>query len=95
MSRQVSFNNRDRLIQMGIAIAALRKLRGYSQEKFAEKIGISRSQISNIEAPNLPYSFSLDVFFNIAAALDIDPADLISASIFPEKIIHKVKDKKD
>lgn len=94
MSKQVSFKNRDRFIQMGIAIAALRKLRGYSQEKFAEKVGISRSQISNIEAPNLPYSFSLDVFFNIAEALDIDPADLINASIFPEKIIHKVKDKK-
>ena len=95
MSKQVSFKNRDRFIQMGIAISALRKLGGYSQEKFAEKVGISRSQISNIEAPNLPYSFSLDVFFNIAEALDIDPADLINASIFPEKIIHKVKDQKE
>ena len=95
MSKQVSFKNRDRFIQMGIAIAALRKVRGYSQEKFAEKVGISRSQISNIEAPNMPYSFSLDVFFNIAEALDIDPADLINASIFPDKIIHKVKDKKE
>lgn len=95
MSRQVSFKNRDRFIQMGIAIASLRRLMGYSQEKFAEKVGISRSQLSNIEAPNLPYSFSLDVFFNIAEALDIDPADLINASIFPDKIIHKVKEKKE
>ena len=31
-------------------------------------------------------SFSLDVFFNIADALEIDPSDLITASVFPDKI---------
>ena len=33
----------------------------------------------------LPTAF-LEVFFNIADALDIDPADLINASIFPDQI---------
>lgn len=78
--------NRDRFIQLGIAIAALRKMRGMSQEQLAEKAGISRSLISAIEAPGLAKSFSLDVFFDLADALDIDPADLINASVFPDRI---------
>ena len=84
---EISFKNRDRFIQMGIAISSLRKMRGMSQEQLAEKAGISRSLISAIEAPGVAKSFSLDVFFNLADALDIDPADLIDASVFPDRII--------
>ena len=86
MGKDISFKNRDRFIQLGIAIAALRKMRGMSQEQLAEKAGISRSLISVIEAPGLAKSFSLDVFFDLADALDIDPADLINASVFPDRI---------
>lgn len=89
MSKQVSFKNRDRFIQIGIAIATLRKLRGFSQEKLAEKAGISRSLVSAIEAPGIANCFSMEVFFDIADALDIDPADLIRASVFPDEIIGK------
>ena len=53
MSKEVSFKNRDRFVQLGIAIAALRKMRGLSQEKLAERAGVSRSLISTIEAPNM------------------------------------------
>lgn len=59
MGKEVSFKNRDRFIQLGIAIAALRKMRGLSQEKLAEKAGVSRSLISTIEAPNMAHGFSL------------------------------------
>ena len=89
MSKEVSFNNRDRFIQLGIAIASLRRLRGMSQDVLAEKAGISRSLLSVIEAPAIAHSFSLEVFYNIADALDIDPADLIKASVFSDKIINK------
>lgn len=85
MSKEVSFNNRDRFIQLGIAIAALRKLRGFSQEKLAEKAGVSRSLISSIEAPGIATGFSMEVFFNIADALQVDPAELINATLFPEQ----------
>ena len=71
MGKDISFKNHDRFIHLGIAIAALRKMRGMSQEQLAEKAGISRSLISAIEAPGLAKSFSLDVFFNLADALDI------------------------
>ncbi len=76
---------------MGIAIATLRKLRGMSQEKLAEKAGISRSHVSIIEAPGAANGFSLEVFFDIADALEVDPADLINASVFSDQIIGKKK----
>lgn len=91
MSKEVAFKNRDRFIQLGVAIAALRKLRGYSQEKLAEKAGISRSLVSSIEAPGIANGFSLEVFFDIADALEVDPADLINASVFPDQVIKKIK----
>ena len=92
MSKEVSFKNRDRFIQLGVAISALRKLKGLSQEKLAEKAGISRSLVSAIEAAGLAHGFYLEVFFNIADALEIDPAALINASVFPDQIIGKKKD---
>lgn len=91
MSKEVSFKNRDRFIQLGIAISTLRKLRGLSQEKLAEKAGISRSLVSAIEAPGIANGFSLEVFYDIADALEIDPADLINASVFPDQVIGKKK----
>lgn len=84
MSGTVGFQNRDRFLQLGIAIATLRKIRGLSQEKLAEKAQISRSHLSAIEAPNLAHPFSLEAFFNIADALDIDPVELLRASVFPD-----------
>lgn len=85
MSKEVAFKNRDRFVQLGIAIAALRKMRGMSQEQLAEKAGVSRSHISSIEAPGIVRPFSLEVFFNLADALDIAPEDLLQASVFPER----------
>ena len=91
MSKEVEFKNRDRFIQLGITIAALRKMRGMSQEKLAEKAKVSGSHISSIEAPNIIRPFSLEVFFNIADALEVDPGDLINASMFSDQMINKRK----
>lgn len=93
MRKDVGFKNRDRFIQIGIAISTLRKIRGLSQEKLAEKANVSRSLISTIEAPNMAHSFSLEVLFDIADALEIDPCDLIKASVFPDEILNKKNDK--
>ena len=89
MSKEVSFKNRDRFIQLGVAISTLRKLRGLSQEKLAEKAGISRSLVSAIEAPGIANGFSLEVFYNIADALDVDPAKLINASVFADELLNR------
>lgn len=91
MSKDVAFKNRDRFLQLGIAIAALRKMRGMSQEQLAEKANVSRSHISSIEAPGIVRPFSLEVFFNIADALDISPEDLIKATVFPDELLKKNK----
>lgn len=87
MRKEVAFKNRDKFIQLGIAIASLRKLRGMSQEQLAEKAGVSRSLLSIIEAPNTANSFSMETFFDIADALEISPADLLNASLFPDNVI--------
>ena len=85
----ISFKNRDRFIQLGIAIAALRKMRGMSQDQLAEKANISRSHLRAIEAPNMVRAFSMEAFYNIADALEVDPAELINAAIIPEHILNK------
>ena len=91
MEKDVTFKNRDRLVQLGMVIAALRKMRGMSQESLAERANVSRSLISVIEAPGIAKSFSLDVFFNIADALEVAPAALISASPFSDAIFQPKK----
>lgn len=86
MSKEgVSFKNRDRFIQLGIAISTLRKLRGMSQDQLAEKANMSRSHLSAIEAPNMIRSFSLETLFNLADALMITPSDLLNTSLFLSK----------
>jgi len=59
---------------IGLNIAYYRKLRGLTQLQLSEKINISRTHISNIEAPNVHTSVSLEVLFQIAKVLDI-PVD--------------------
>ena len=49
MSKETEFKNRDRYIQLGIAISTLRKMRGLSQEQLAERMCVSRSAIAKWE----------------------------------------------
>lgn len=81
MSKDVQFKNRDRFIELGLTIAALRKMQGMSQEQLADKASISRSHLSSIEAPNIVRPFSLEVLYNIADALNIHPGDLLNATL--------------
>ena len=57
-------------------ITYTRKMQGLSQLQLAEKAGISRTHMSNIEAPGGDTGLSLDVLFDIAAALDVPIAKL-------------------
>ena len=83
MSKEVEFKNRDRYIQLGLTIAALRKMKGLSQDQLAEKAFMSRSHLSSIEAPNIIRPFSLEILYNIADALEIAPGDLLNTR-FPQ-----------
>lgn len=86
MSKEVDFKNRDRFIELGLTIASIRKVQGMSQENLAVKAKMSRSHLSSIEAPNIVRPFSLEVLYNIADALGVEPADLISAKLPPSKL---------
>lgn len=57
--------------QLGMAIAYYRKLRGLTQLQLAEECDLSRTHISNLEAPNMPTSISLEALFDIADVLEV------------------------
>lgn len=61
----------ERCRQLSLTIAYYRKLAGLTQLQLAEKVNLSRTHISNLEAPNMPTSISLKKLFDIADALDI------------------------
>ena len=59
-----SFDNAERFTELGYAIAYYRKRRGLSQDRLAE-------------APNMNRGISLELLFNIATVLDIEPYMLL------------------
>ncbi|PPK80790.1 helix-turn-helix protein [Lacrimispora xylanisolvens] len=67
-------------VRLGLNIALQRKLKKMTQADLADKIGISRTHLSNIEAMNTVTSVSLDVIFDIARALEIEPDVLFKMS---------------
>ncbi len=77
------FNNAERYRDLGCAISYYRKRKGLTQEQLAERIGISRQHMGAIEAPNMTRAISLDVLFNIATALELEPYILLKFS--PDK----------
>lgn len=44
-----------------------------TQEEVAERVGISRQHLGCIEAPNMIRATSLEVIFNIATVLEVEP----------------------
>ena len=71
------FDNVDKFVELGLNISYYRKRKGITQEKLAEMIGISRSHLSAIEAPNIIKAFSIQLLFDIANALEIEPYKLL------------------
>ena len=72
------FDNRQKFIELGDNIAYYRKHAGLTQEQLAEKLGISRQHMGAVEAPNIMRPISLELLFNIATVLEIDPAKLLT-----------------
>ena len=85
MATVKKFENRDRMLELGLVIGTMRRSQGMSQEQLAERAGISRSFRSIIEAPNMVTSFSVEVLFNIADALNIRPGDLLNTNLLETK----------
>jgi len=69
-------SNEEKYNRIGLNIAYQRKLKKLTQLQLSELAGISRTHMSNIEAPNMVTPISLEVIFNIADALEI-PVDVL------------------
>jgi transcriptional regulator with XRE-family HTH domain len=64
--------------KVGLKIAYYRKLRGYTQETFSEKLGVSASYYSQIEAAGCYKPISLRTLFKIAEMLEVEPNKLLT-----------------
>ncbi len=67
----IMMTNEEKYKRIGLNIAYQRKLKKLTQIQLAELAGISRTHMSNIEAPNMTTPISLEVIFKIADALEI------------------------
>ncbi len=61
--------HKDKYKLLGLNIAYYRKLNGYTQEAFAEKLEIDRTTVSKIELATC--GISLDLLFDISELLNI------------------------
>ena len=64
--------------ELGLTISYHRRLKGLTQTQLADFVGLSRTHISNIEAPKVRTSLSLDSLFDIADALDVQVKELFN-----------------
>lgn len=64
---------------IGQTICKYRKLRGLTQEQLADRVCISISYLTKIEAPNCDQPFSLEVILDIAEVLEVSVHQLLEA----------------
>ena len=71
----MDFRHSDKYRKFGLNVAYYRKDRKFTQEGLAEAINADRSTIAKIE--NATVGTTLDMLFNIAEALDVEPCNLL------------------
>jgi transcriptional regulator with XRE-family HTH domain len=67
----------EELIRFGLKVQYYRKLKGYTQEAFADKVGISWSFLAKIESPTRPFGASMKTLFRMADVLEIPVTKLL------------------
>lgn len=63
-------------IRFGLKVAYYRKLKGLTQEAFAEKVGKSWSFMAKVESPTQPFGVSMETLFKIAQVLEVPTSKL-------------------
>lgn len=81
MERQ--FDNSQRLENLSYAVGYYRRKKKLTQEQMAEQLGISRQHLASVEAPGMHRGVSLELLFNIAAVLEIEPYLLLKFRLEP------------
>lgn len=72
--------------QIGAKVAYYRTLRGITQEKLADKLGVHKSVVSRIERGKYHNDLSLAMLLKIADKLNIDPALLLTFNEMEKKL---------
>ena len=67
---------REQYIRFGLKVQYHRKLRGLTQEAFADKIGKSWSFVAKVESPTRAFGVSMETLFKIADALEVPVSKL-------------------
>jgi transcriptional regulator with XRE-family HTH domain len=68
---KLKIEHSDRYMKLGLRIAYFRKMKGFTQEQLAEKLGKSAGYIGAVEATNVERAISLDMLFDIADLLGV------------------------
>lgn len=74
-------NTSGRMVNLFLAIGVYRRKKGFTQEQLAEKVGISRQHLAAIESPKMDRGLSVELLFDIAAALEIEPYLLLKFGV--------------
>ncbi len=67
---------REQYICFGLKVQYYRKLRGLTQEAFADKIGKSWSFVAKVESPTRAFGVSMETLFKIAEVLEVPVSKL-------------------
>ena len=67
---------REQYIRFGLKVQFYRKLKGLTQEAFADKIGKSWSFVAKIESPTQVFGVSMETLFKISEALEVPASKL-------------------
>ena len=67
---------KEEYIRFGLKVQYYRKLRGLTQEAFAEEVGKSWSFIAKVESPTRPFGVSMETLFKIAEVLEVPVSKL-------------------
>lgn len=67
---------REQFIKFGLKVQYYRKLRGMTQEAFADEIGKSWSFVAKIESPTRAFGVSMETLFKISEVLQVPASKL-------------------
>lgn len=67
---------REQFIKFGLKVQYYRKLRGMTQEAFADEIGKSWSFVAKIESPTRAFGVSMETLFKISEVLQVPVSKL-------------------
>ena len=67
---------REQYIKFGLKVQYYRKLRGLTQEAFADAIGKSWAFVAKIESHTRPFGVSMETLFTIADTLQVPVSNL-------------------